>query len=480
MLLLVLFLIPFISGLFLVWNKNDGLGKTIAVLVSLVQLAIFVYSVSLFGKDSSGLLEYSAGWIKGFDISFHLGYDQLSVLMVGLSVVLCALFVLAFKDRNYGQISRLLGLILITEASLVAVFAAKDAFAFYFFFELALIPVFIIANLWGPEDAKKFTLKMLIFTVLGNLLMLVNFIVFYYVAQTSDLVALASIPELLPKSINNILFLGFLLAFSIKAPLFPFHAWLPDNYSKSPTPATVLLAALLSKMAIYGMIRILIPLAPSGLQQFGGLAIYFFIVGLIYGSIIAMQQGHIKRLIAYLSFAHMGLMAAAVLTLSEFGVQGAIYQMVAHGFNIFGLFYVAKIIYDKTGSRYLSDLGGMAKRAPILATVFFIIILGNVGLPLTNGFISEFLMLRSIVDYHLILGIVAVTSVIWAAVYLLRLYQKTMFQPLTAHTKDIEDIGFNELLVLVPVVLIIIITGVFPNLILDFSEGFVNTLQLNR
>lgn len=475
MLTLILFLLPLISGLFLVWNKNNGPAKTTTVLVSLAQLALFIYIASVFRTDASAL-DYSRSWLSEFNVSFHLGFDGLSLLMAGLTVVVSGLILFATKDLNYGNISRLLGLILITEAALIGVFTAKDAFLFYFFFELALVPVYLMANLWGGEGISRITLKMFIYTVFGSLFMLVSFVVLYLFAQTSELTELAKVSSGLRPGLNNLLFWGFLIAFAIKSPLFPFHGWLPDAYSKSPTPATMLLSGLLSKMGIYGILRILIPLAPASTANFSGLLIYLGIVGLIYGSVIAIQQFHIKRLIAYSSFAHMGLMAAAALTLSSSGIQGAVFQMVAHGFSAVGLFYVAKIIYDKTGSRTLADLGGMSQRAPRLAVLFLIVLLGSVGLPLTNGFVGEFLMLRAVFDFQNILGIVAVSSIILGAVYLLRLYQKTMFGPVTSFTENIEDIGAKELIVLVPIALVIIITGVFPNCLLELSSGFADTL----
>lgn len=477
MLTLILFLLPLITGLFLTWNKNDSLAKSASVLVSLAQIALFIYAFSVYKADATAL-DFSRTWLSDFNISFHLGLDGLSVLMVGLTVVVTGLIVFATKDLNYDRISKLLGLILITEAALVGVFAAKDAFVFYFFFELALIPVYLIANFWGGENSGKITLKMFIYTVFGSLLMLVSFVVLYLFAQTSDLAELAKIPATLKPALNGLLFWGFLIAFAIKSPLFPFHGWLPDAYSQSPTPATMLLSGLLSKMGIYGIIRILIPLSPQGIEEYSGLVVYFAIVGLIYGSVIAIKQFHIKRLIAYSSFAHMGLMGAAALTMSQFGIQGAIFQMVAHGIGAVGLFYVVKIIYDKTGSRSLADLGGMSQKAPKLAVLFLIVLLGSVGLPLTNGFVGEFLMLRSIFQFQSVLGIVATSSIILGAVYLLRLYQKTMYGPTTSYTENIEDIGGKELVVLVPIALIIIVAGVFPNAILEISQSFVNTLQL--
>ena len=475
MLTFILFLLPLISGIFLLCNKNTDLAKIASVTVSLVQLALFIYIATVF-RSAPSTLDYSLSWLSDFKVSFHLGFDGLSLIMAGLTVVISGLILLAVKDLNYQNISRFLGLILLTEAALIGVFTAKDAFLFYFFFELALVPVYLMANLWGGDGITKITLKMFIYTVFGSLLMLVCFVVLYLFAQSADLSELAKIPASLKPGLNNLLFWGFLIAFAVKSPLFPLHGWLPDAYCKSPTPATMLLSGLLSKMGIYGILRILLPLAPAGTANFAGWVAALCIAGLIYGSVIAIQQFHLKRLIAYSSFAHMGLMAAAVLTLSSSGIQGTIFQMVAHGFSAVGLFYVAKIIYDKTGNRNLTGLGGISQRAPKLAVLFMIIMLGSVGLPLTNGFVGEFLMLKAVFDYQHILGVIAVISIILGAVYLLRLYQKTMFGPVTSSTENIEDIGLKELIVLVPIALVIILTGVFPNCLLALSSGFADTL----
>jgi NADH-quinone oxidoreductase subunit M len=477
MLTLSLFIIPLIAGLVLLNIKNKSLASSLAVVISILQIAVFVYALSVFKTDSA-LLSFDKPWLSDFAIRFHLGLDGLSVIMVGLTVVLVAIIILAIKNLGYDNIPRLLALILITESALIGVFSAKDIFLFYFFFELALVPVYLVANFWGGSESSKVTFKMLVYTVFGSLFMLISFVLLYMRGQSANIDSLKVTVSLLPSVIKQILFWGLLLAFSIKMPIFPFHTWLPDAYSKSPTPATMLLSGLLSKMGVYGLIRILLPLAPSGVQAYGQIIIVLAVIGLVYGSIIAIKQNEIKRLIAYSSFAHMGLMAGAVLTLSVTGIQGAIFQMVAHGFNAVGLFYIAKIIYEKTGSRNLTTLGGMTQSAPVLTVMFMVVLLGSVALPLTNGFVGEFLMLKSVFDNNHVVGIIAGLSVVFGAVYMLRFFQKTMFGPSNYTTSSISDIGAKELLVLVPIVFIIILTGVFPNIILDFSSSFVNSLGL--
>ena len=475
MLTLSLFIIPLIAGLILLNVKSKSLAGSISILVSLFQIAVCVYAFSVF-KDNSSLLVFDKPWLSDFAIRFHLGIDGLSLVMIGLTVVVVSLIVLAVRNLNYENIPKMLGLILLTESALIGVFSAKDIFLFYFFFELALVPVYLIANFWGGENSSKITFKMFIYTVFGSLFMLISFVLLYMRGQSGDIESIKVTVSLLPNLIKQILFWGLLLAFSIKMPIFPFHTWLPDAYSKSPTPATMLLSGLLSKMGVYGLIRILLPFAPSGIQLYGEIIIILAVAGLVYGSIIAIKQNEIKRLIAYSSFAHMGLMAGAVLTLSATGLQGAIFQMVAHGFNAVGLFYIAKIIFDKTGSRSLTTLGGMTQSAPLLTVMFMVVLLGSVALPLTNGFVGEFLMLKAVFDFNHVIGILAGLSVVFGAVYMLRFFQKTMYGPSNDITIKITDIGTKEMMVLVPIVIVVLLTGVFPNLILDISASFVNSL----
>jgi NADH-quinone oxidoreductase subunit M len=240
----------------------------------------------------------------------------------------------------------------------------------------------------------------------------------------------------------------------------------------------MLLSGVLSKMGVFGLIKILIPFAPQGISQFSHLVIILSVVGLIYGSIIAIQQDSLKRLIAYSSFAHLGIMAGAVLTLNPEGIQGAIFQMLAHGFNVVGLFFIAKIIFERTGERTLSSLGGIAQKAPVFSVIFMVVLLGAVALPLTNGFVGEFLMLKALFDYNSWIGGIAGLSIILGAVYMLRLFQKSIFGEMNKSVENFKDLTLNELIVLIPIVLVIIITGVFPNWILEISEPYVNGLKL--
>ncbi len=480
MITLLLILLPLIGAFLLLFLKGrpQSLTRNVALALGLAELAAFFYAASHFTANT-GNLQFSAEWIKELGIRFQVSMDGLSLLMVGLTAVAVPLIILSTFRITYKNASVLYALILFAQAALVGVFTADDIFLFYFSFEAALVPVYFLATFWGGENASKITFKMFVYTMLGSLLMLVAFIALYMRGQTSDIHALKDTAALLPDSFQYLLFGAFFIAFAIKMPVFPFHTWQPDAYTESPTPATMLLSGLLSKMGVFGLIRILFPLAPAGFRDFAMTAIVLSVTGLVYGSVIAIRQNNIKRMIAYSSFAHMGLMAAGVFTGSLAGIQGAVIQMLAHGINAIGLFFVLKVIYDRTGRRDLPSLGGITQKAPLFTVLFMIILLGSVALPLTNGFVGEFLLLKSVFDFNPYLGAFAGLTIILGAVYMLRLMQRSMFGGVTHHTENFTDVSGSELWVLVPVAAIVIVTGVFPGILLRISEPVVlNLLQI--
>lgn len=470
MLILALILIPIFGALivFALGGQNQLRSKQLALAVALLELVVFGFILKEF--NTSGNLLFQKEWLPDFGISFKFSIDGISVLLLGLSTLLVPLVILSTFKIAYEKSNLLYALILLTEAALVGVFMAGDLFLFYFFFEIALIPVYFLGLIWGQADAAKATFKMLAYTIFGSLLMLVGLVYLYSKGQTADIEALKASMAFIPAGVQSTLFCLFMLAFAIKMPIFPLHTWQADAYSESSTPATMLLAGLLSKMGVYGLLRIALPMSPLGAKEMGYMVMVLGVVGLIYGSIVAVKQDNLKRLIAYSSFAHMGLMAAAIFSGTIEGTQGAVFQMLAHGLNSVGLFFVVKIISERTGSRSLSSLGGLSQDAPWLSVTFMIILLGSVALPLTNGFVGEFLMLKGVFDHGKLLGILAGISIILGAVYLLRLFQKTMFGEKQNADVVIEDISGSETIVLCVISGSVILMGVFPNCILKISE----------
>lgn len=475
MIALSLILIPIIGGLLsLALKSNASTSKSIALVSSLATLAVTIFAFTSF--DATKIVEVKYIWMKDLNINFHLGIDGISLLMLTLTAILVPLIVLSTYKFSYSNSSLFYALILFTQASLMGVFMAKDIFVFYFFFEIALVPVYFLAGLWGGADAPRITFKMFVYTIFGSLFMLVSIIYLYMQGSTGNIQELYTTAKLMNPNVQNLLFWGFFIAFAIKMPVLPFHTWQPDAYSESPTPATMLLSGLLSKMGVYGLIRILMPLAPLGVANWGLFAMVLSVIGLIYGSIIAIQQNNIKRLVAYSSFAHIGLMSAGVLSGTASGIQGAMLQMVAHGINAVGLFYIVKIMYDRTNTRDLSALGGITQKTPALSIYFMIIMLGSVALPLTNGFVGEFLLLKGVYDKNAWLGGIAGLTIILGAVYMLRMMQRSMFGQANETTEKFTDVKGTEVAVLFPIAALVLLMGFFPNVFLKISEPAVNSI----
>jgi NADH-quinone oxidoreductase subunit M len=306
MIALSLILIPLISGLLsLAFKSNANTSKSIALVGTLATLAIAIFAFTSF--DANQIIEIKYAWMQDLNIYFHLGIDGISLLMLLLTAILVPLIILSTFNYSYKNASLFYALILFTEAALMGVFMAKDIFVFYFFFEIALVPVYFLAGLWGGENAPRITFKMFVYTIFGSLFMLISIIYLYIKGSTGNIQDLYTTAQMMNTATQNLLFWGFFIAFAIKMPVLPFHTWQPDAYSESPTPATMLLSGLLSKMGVYGLIRILLPLTPAGVSNWGLFGMILAVMGLIYGSIIAIQQNNIKRLIAYSSFAHIGL-----------------------------------------------------------------------------------------------------------------------------------------------------------------------------
>jgi len=476
MLALTLILIPLIGSLVLLLLKGSSVGssKNTALVASLATLAVAIYAFTTFSTQTTIGVKYS--WMKDLNINFHVSIDGISLLLVLLTGFLVPLIIVSTFKHTYKNHASFYALILLAETALMGVFMARDIFLFYFFYEAALIPVYFIAAIWGGKDAPRITFKMFVYTIFGSLFMLVALVYLYMKGASAEIDQLAVTAKLLSPNAQNLLFWAFFIAFAIKMPVLPFHTWQPDAYSESPTPATMLLSGLLSKMGVYGLIRIMLPLAPVGVANWGQFGMVLSIIGLIYGSIIAIQQNNIKRLIAYSSFAHMGLMAAGVLSGNINGIQGALLQMVAHGVNAVGLFFIVKIIYDRTGTRDLTTLGGITQKTPALSIYFMIIMLGSVALPLTNGFVGEFLLLKGVYDKNAWLGGFAGLTIILGAVYMLRLMQRSMFGESNEVTAKFKDVSGSEIAVLLPIAAVVLIMGLFPNVFLKITEPAVNSI----
>ena len=365
----------------------------------------------------------------------------------------------------------------------MGVFVSVDALLFYFFWELALIPVYFLSSIWGGEKRIQATFKFFIYTFAGSLLMLIG-IIYLYLHTSDHSFSLSSFYNLrtaIAAKDQAWLFWLFFIAFAIKMPIFPFHTWQPDTYEQSPTAVTMVLSGVMVKMGLFGLIRWLAPVLPEGTWVWGDTASTLCIIGMIYASLIAMQQDDLKRLVAYSSIAHIGLMCLAVFATTQIGLQGVMIQMFNHGINIIALWIVVYLIERQLGTRKISELGGLAQKAPALAILLVIVSLANIALPLTNAFVGEFLMFSGIYTstataYNVVFTVTAGVSIILSAVYMLNMIQKVFFGNTNQLTERAKDIQWNEKIILGAIVIIIVVVGVYPQPALELTRATVETI----
>ena len=494
-LLLTLLLLPLVgSGLVFAWKSNSS--KYLALGIALVQMLLTFYILSDFDftptVDSVLQHEINYPWSQFMKSSLHFGIDGMSMLLLLLTNILAPIIILSSFNENVNYRNTFYGLILLMQFGLVGVFTSLDGLLFYIFWEVTLIPIWFIAGLWGQENKRfEFTTKFFVYTFVGSLFMLAGLI---YVYNHSASFALTDLYNAQLNEVQQTVVFWFIFfAFAVKLPVFPFHTWQPDTYTYSPTQGSMLLSGIMLKMAVYGVMRYLLPITPLPIAGISGqIVIILAIVGIVHGALIAIIQTDMKRIIAYSSFSHVGLMvagifASAVVTLrgnfNVEGAEGALVQTFAHGINVVGLFYCCDILYKRFKSRDIRQMGGLAKVAPKFAVLFLIIILGSMGVPLTNGFIGEFILLKSVYDFNGTAAVIAGLTVILCAVYLLRFYGKAMFgegdEAVLSTAKDVSGVEFS---VLASLAVFVILLGIFPQPVIEMvssSVKFIYTAMAN-
>lgn len=479
MLTLLLIFFPLASSLLLLLARPQQ-AKQWALAASILELVVSLVVAFQFDKNYAALqFSFNTPWIASLGLNLSVGIDGISLLLVLLTTILVPFIIYSSFATDYKRPSIFYGLILMMQMALVGVFVSMDGLLFYIFWELALIPIYFICLIWGGENRGQITFKFFVYTLAGSLFMLVALVYLYFKTPGShsfDIQALYEAGRALPVIEQGWIFWAMFVAFAIKMPVFPFHTWQPDTYTTAPAQGTMLLSGIMLKMGIYGLIRWLVPLVPAGVQEWGYTAIILSVIGIIYASCIAIVQKDIKRLIAYSSIAHVGLISAGLLTLNKIGMQGAMVQMISHGIIVFALFYIVDIIFQRTKTHALSELGGIKNAAPVFATIFTVVMLGSVALPLTSGFVGEFLLINSLIQYKLIVGSVAGLTMILGAVYMLRTFQKSMSGETNSLTKTFADLTQHEKRVLYPIVALIILLGIYPDPVLSISESAVNNL----
>ncbi len=470
MLLIFVIFFPLLAGIVL--NALSDKTSNIKLPSLIVSVITLIASIALCFNPSLANISYE--WLPMFNVKFTFGFDGLSALLVFLTTLLTP-FIIASNGDNANK--NLHTLILAMQTGLLGVYTALDGFLFYVFWELALIPIYFICAYWSSDKNRiAITIKFFIYTLLGSLLMLVALL---YLGSNANSYAINDIYTY-GKSLSNTnqswVFWCLFLAFAIKMPIFPLHTWQPDLYTTSPTQGTMLLSGIMLKMGIYGCMRWLIPVVPQAVAEYQTLVIILAIAGIVYSSVIALVQQDVKRMYAYSSIAHIGLIGAGIFIQTTESFMGVCYQLVAHGINAVAMFYIIHIIEQKTKTRNMQQLGGIAHNNPKFATLFLIVVLGNIALPLTNGFIGEFLLLLSVYQFSGFALFFAGLTVILGAIYMLNAYRNIMFGEVNEHTKSFTDLSNSQLLVIAPLCLLIIIMGLSTGFISQLVEPVINQL----
>ena len=479
--------LPVLAGLVCFMLRKDGQIKAWAMLISLLTLIVSV--VSLFHTKSIPLNNAPWTWMPEIGAGYTIALDGIGRILTFLTALAFPLIFAATYKNYYKDSNTYYGLMLLTQAGLMGVFCAMDVLAFYFFWELALIPVYFLCSRWGGEKRIAATFKFFIYTFTGSLLMLVGIIYLYlHTAPVFDNAG-AQVSEhsfslrsfyalhLLPGQ-QNWLFWLFFIAFAIKMPIFPFHTWQPDTYEQAPTSTTMVLSGIMVKMGLFAVLRWLVPIFPAAMVKFDNVVILLAVTGMLYASLIAIKQDDLKRLVAYSSIAHIGLMCAAIFSRSQAGLEGVMIQMFSHGINIIGLWIGIDIIENQTGIRKISQLGGIAHKAPVLTILLVVIALANIALPLTNAFAGEFLMFSGLFKFNIWFAAFAGFSIILAAVYTLNMIQKVFLGETNAITEAMKDISLNQQVALGLIVVFIFVLGVFPQPVFDLAKETVNAILL--
>ena len=491
LLLTYLLLTPIIGSVLVLFFKQEQIklirwfGLSISLIAFVISLVVYF---SFDQTNSQFQFIHQVIWIKSLNISYHVGVDGISLLLVLLTSFLTPLTLLSTWKAIEKNVKMFTFSMLFLEVGMLGVFISIDIFLFYIFWEAMLIPMYFIIGIWGGEKRIYAAVKFFIFTMFGSLLMLVAIIWLAVYASntlgyfTTNLLDLYKVGPTVPHEIQSWMFGAFFLSFAIKVPLFPLHTWLPDAHVEAPTAGSVILAGVLLKMGTYGLVRFCLPLFPQSSVQFAPLISVLAIVGIIYGALVSMVQTDMKKLVAYSSVSHLGFVVLGIFAMTVESVQGAVIQMINHGLSTGALFLLVGVLYERTHHREISFYGGIAKLVPLYSTVLMIAMLSSIGLPGLNGFIGEFLILigsfKSPVLNSWWFTIFAASGVIFTAVYMLWMYQRVVFGEVKNEElkHELTDMNLREMIVMVPILVFIVWIGVYPGTFLKLTEASTQSI----
>ena len=436
----------------------------------------FVVSLLVWFGFETGTAEFQfverAEWLPEFGIGYHMGVDGISMPFVLLSTLLTPICVLASWDAVKHRVKEYMIAFLVLETMMVGMFCALDFVTFYVFFEGVLIPMFLIIGVWGGPRRVYAAFKLFLYTLLGSVLMLLAILAIYFDAGTTDIPTL--LQHRLPAEMQIWLWLAFFASFAVKVPMWPVHTWLPDAHVEAPTAGSVILAGVLLKMGAYGFLRFSVPMLPYGTEFFTPLVFTLSVVAIVYTSLVALAQEDMKKLIAYSSVAHMGYVTVGIFTLNVQGMQGAIFQMLSHGIVSGALFLLVGVVYDRLHTRMIDRYGGLANQMPHYALVFMIFMLASAGLPLTGGFIGEFLVIIGAFQVNTWVALLTASGMVLGAAYMLYLYRQVIFGALTKRDlMSLLDLNWREKLIFAPLILLTFWMGIYPDPLLNIMEASV-------
>lgn len=471
---------PLAGAIVLLFIHKDSTIRAAALVFALIE---FVASLPLFFKfdSASSAMQFVEDWwwVEAYGISYKLGIDGISLLLVLLATFLTVLCILCSWTAITFRVKEYMISFLFLETGMIGALVALDLILFYVFWEVMLIPMYLLIGVWGNPARRIYAaIKFFLFTMAGSVLMLVAILALYFINAKATGKATFDVLELyrlgIPAGTQHWLFGAFALAFAIKVPMFPFHTWLPDAHTEAPTAGSVILAGVLLKMGTYGFIRFAIPLFPNAALDLMPLISVLALIGIIYGALVSMMQPDLKRLVAFSSVSHLGYVMLGMFALNTQGVQGSIYQMLNHGVSTGSLFLIVGMIYERRHTRMISDFGGISKVMPVFAVFFMIVTLSSIGLPGTNGFVGEFLILLGAFRSNTVYGVLAAAGVILGAAYMLWMFQRVMFGKITnPKNEGLKDLNAREVITLIPMVALIILMGVYPKLFFNKMDASV-------
>jgi len=472
-LLSIIVFLPVVGAIVLLFIDKEN-HFAIRVVAFAFSLAEFIISLPLFFLFNNATHEMQfqevIPWIESYGITYHLGIDGISLLLVLLTTFLTVLCILSSWSAITVRVKAYMISFLLLETGMVGAFVALDLVLFYVFWEVMLIPMYLLIGVWGDPKRRIYAaIKFFIYTMAGSVLMLVAILALYFINLKATGVPTFDVLELyktvIPVGTQYWLFAAFAVAFAIKVPMFPFHTWLPDAHTEAPTAGSVILAGVLLKMGTYGFIRFAMPLFPNAAVAFLPLICVLAIIGIIYGAMVSMVQADLKRLVAFSSVSHLGYVMLGMFALNMQGVQGSVYQMLNHGISTGSLFLLVGMVYERRHTRMISDFGGLSKVMPVFAAIFMIVTLSSIGLPGTNGFIGEFLILLGAFRSKTVYGVAAATGVILGAAYMLWMFQRVMFGEIkNPENMKLKDLNKREIATMIPMVLLIFVMGIYPKL----------------